>query len=223
MKKDKSIIDQDYSVRLSTLSQNERADTREILQLYNAGTMTRIELSNGLDDIHEKYNPIKEEILHEKAEALSKLESKYDDWLPDTMESLMSSRHPLDAHIAIIWNSDAERYDVVSTTTPFSTPNLPIITGLVSSPTEIQLFWQSPASIDGVLVTGYKIEVKEDGQPYVVLAEDTGTRNTSYAHTDLINGEFYTYRVSAIADARISDPSNEIRVSTATTASDVSK
>ncbi len=223
IEKDQMIIDRDYSIRLSSLSQNERIDIREILQLYNTGTVTRIELSNELGDIREKYHPIKEKILHEKAEALSELESKYDSWLPDTMESLMSSRHPIDVNIAIVWNSDAERYDVVSTTTAFSTSDQPIMTGLVSAPNEIKLFWQSPASIDGVLVTGYKIEVKEDNQPYVVLAEDTETRNTSYTHTDLIKGEFYTYRVSAITDARISDPSNEIRANTATTTFDMSK
>ena len=223
IEKDKSIINRDYSIRLSSLSQNERVDIRKIIQLYDAETMTRIELSNELGDISEKYNSIKEEMINEKAEALSELESKYDNWLPDTMESLMSSRHPIDANIAIVWNSDAERYDVVSTTTAFSTPDQPIMTGLVSFPTEIKLFWQSPASIDGVLVTGYKIEVKEDDQPYVVLTEDTGTRNTSYTHTDLVNGKFYTYRVSAITDAGISDPSNGIRASTATTAFDMSK
>ncbi len=217
IEKDRWIIDRDYSIRLSSLTQNERVDIREIIQLYNAETMTRIELSNELGDIREKYNPIREEILNVKAKALSELESKYDNWLPDTMENLMSSRHPIDANIAIVWNSDTERYDVVSTTTAFSTPNQPIITGLVSSPTEIQLFWQSPASIDGVLVMGYKIEAKADNQSYVVLAEDTGTRNTSYTHTDLINGEFYTYRVSAITDAGVSDSSNRIRASTATT------
>ena len=217
IEKDRMIIDRDYSIRLSSLFQNERADIREILQLYDAETITRIELSNKLGDIREKYNPIKEEILNAKAKALSELESKYDNWLPDTMESLMSSRHPIDANIAIVWNSDAERYDVVSTTTAFSTPNQPIITGLVSSPTEIQLFWKSPASIAGVLVTGYKIEAKADDQSYVVLAEDTGTRNTSYTHTDLVNDEFYTYRISAITDAGVGDSSNEIRASTATT------
>lgn len=223
IEKDRMIIDRDYSIQLSSLTQNERVDIREIIQLYNAETITRTKLSRELGDIREKYNPIKEEILNAKAKALSELESKYDNWLPDTMENLMSSRHPIDANIAIVWNSDAERYDVVSTTTVFSTPNQPIITGLVSSPTEIQLFWQSPASIDGILVTRYKIEIKEDDQSYVVLAEDTGTRNTLYTHTDLVNGEFYTYRISAITDAGVGDSSNGIRASTATTTFDMSK
>ncbi|MCH9657562.1 fibronectin type III domain-containing protein [archaeon] len=223
IEKDKSIIDRDYSIRLSSLTQNERVDIREIIQLYNVETMTRTDLSHELGDIREKYNSIRERMQNEKAEALSELESKYDNWLPDTMENLMSSRHPIDANIAIVWNSDVERYDVVSTTTVFSTPDRPVITGLVSSPTEIKFFWQSPASIDKALVTGYRIEVKEDDQSYVVLAEDTGTRNTSYTHTDLINDKFYTYRVSAITDVGVGDSSNEIRASTATTTSDVGK
>ena len=71
------------------------------------------------------------------------------------------------------------------------------------------------------MVVGYKIEVKTDDQPYVVLVEDTGNRDMSYRHTDLINGKFYTYRISAITDVGVSDPSNEIRASTATTALDM--
>lgn len=55
------------------------------------------------------------------------------------------------------------------------------------------------------------------------LVEDTGNRNTSYTHTDLISGEFYTYHISAITDIEVSDPSNEIRASTATTTFDMSK
>ena len=53
--------------------QNERTDIREILQLYNAETITRTELTDELGDIREKYNPIKEEMLNAKAKALSEL------------------------------------------------------------------------------------------------------------------------------------------------------
>ena len=223
IERDRSVMEHDYSIQLLVLSKDERSDIDKILQLYNAEIITHTELTHELGNIREKYIPIKEEILNAKAKALSELELKYDNWMPDIIDNLMSSKHPIDANIAIVWNSDTEHYDVVSTTPAFSTTIQPIITGLVSAPTEIQLSWKSPVSIDNLLVSGYKIEVKADDQSYVVLVEDTGNRNTSYTHTDLISGEFYTYRISAITDVEVSVPSNEIRASTATTTFEMSK
>ncbi len=217
IKRDRNVIERDYSIRLSSISEKERVVVREVIELYNTETITRTELTDKLGEIREKYNPLKEKLLDTKIKALSELELKYDNWIPDTIDNLASSRHSLDADIAIIWNFDTERYDAISTKSAFSLTTKPVITELVTAPTEIQLFWLSSASIDNALVTGYKIEVKTDNQPYVVLIEYDGIRNTSYTHTDLINGEFYTYRVSAITDAGVSDYSNEIRAGTATT------
>ena len=213
IKQDKSAIERDYSIQLAVVSQDERIEIRKIIKDYDAETITRIELSHELGTIREKYNPIKEEILNKKEKALSKLEPKYDNWIPGVVNKLMSSKNPIDAHIGIVWNSDTKSYEVVLTKSVFSIYK-PIITGLVTAPTEIQLFWNSPASIDKVLVTGYKIEMKTDDQPYVILVKDTGNRNTSYTHTDLISGQFYTYRISAITDIEISDSSNEFGAST---------
>lgn len=223
IKKDVSVIERDYAIQLSAMSQNERTDIREIIQLYNTETITRAELTHKIGEIRDKYNPLKEDLLTAKEKSLSELELKYDDWVPNIINNLASSSRSIDANIAIIWNSDAERYDAISTKDAFSITTKPIITGLVVAPTEIQLFWKASASIDDMLVTGYKIEVKTDSQPYVVLVEDTGNRNMSYTHTDLINGEFYTYRISAVTDAGVSDPSNEIRSSTATTTFEMSE
>jgi len=223
IKKDVDVIERDYSIQLSVMSQNERVVVREIIQLYNTETITRTELTHELGEIREKYNPLKDEILNAKAKSLSELELKYDNWVPNTIHNLASSSHSIDANIAIIWNSDTERYDAISSKDAFSITTKPIITGLVTAPTEIQLFWKASASIDDALVVGYKIEVKTDNQPYVVLIEDTGNRNMSYTHTDLINGEFYTYRISAITDVGVSDSSNAIRASTATTILDMIK
>ena len=212
IEKYRTAIERDYSLQLSIVTKNERADSRQVIEYYTEGTITQKSLSHKLDDINEKYLPDKEKILDAKADALSELEIKYDNWMPDTIDKLISSRHQIDSHIEIIWNSDTERYDVVSTSGFL--PNQPVITRLVTSPTEIQLFWESPEGIDDILVTGYKIEVKSNNQPYAILVDNTGNRNTSYTHTDLITGEFYTYRISAISD-EISTPSNEIRISTA--------
>jgi len=222
IKQDKNAIERDYSIQLAVVSQDERIEIRKIIKDYDAETITRIELSHELGTIREKYNPIKEEILNKKEKALSKLEPKYDNWIPGVVNKLMSSKNPIDAHIGIVWNSDTKSYEVVLTKSVFSIYK-PIITGLVTAPTEIQLFWNSPVSIDNLLVTGYRIEVKMDNESYVVLVEDTGNRNTSYTYTDLISGEFYTYRISAITDVEVSNPSNDIRASTATTTFDMSK
>ena len=133
-------------------------------------------------------------------------------WIPKVSKKLLGSDHEIDTNIAIVWNEEINNYEVVSSSSVLS-PYKPIITGLVTFPTQIHLFWDSPPSIDDVLVTGYKIEMKRDNQRYYTLVEDTGNKNTSYIHKDLISGEFYTYRISAITDVDISDPSNEIRAS----------
>ena len=69
------------------------------------------------------------------------LELKYDNWVPDTIDNnLASGQHSIDSNIAIIWNSDTERYDAISTKSASSITPKPIITELVTALTEIQCF-----------------------------------------------------------------------------------
>lgn len=214
LKQDQTVIEKEYSLKLSKVTTDERLEIREMINLYDDGMITRVQLTEELGDIRNKYNPVKDSINNQKEKALSKLDQKYDNWIPKVSKKLLGSDHEIDANIAIVWSEEINNYEVVSSSSVLS-PHKPIITGLVTFSTQIHLFWDSPPSIDDVLVTGYKIEMKRDNQRYYTLVEDTGNKNTSYMHKDLIIGEFYTYRISAITDVDISDPSNEIRASSA--------
>ncbi len=88
---------------------------------------------------------------------------------------------------------------VVSAITDATVPDAP--TGLVANdvtPTQIDLFWLAPAYDGGATVTGYRIEVSEDGTAWTDLRTDTGSRATTFSHTGLLPGSKRHYRVSAI-------------------------
>ena len=88
---------------------------------------------------------------------------------------------------------------VVSAVTDATVPDAP--TGLVAtavSPTQIDLFWAAPAYDGGATVTGYRVEVSEDGAAWTDLMVNTGSRATAYSHTGLQPGSARHYRVSAI-------------------------
>ena len=88
---------------------------------------------------------------------------------------------------------------VVSAITDATVPDAP--TGLVAtdvSPTQIDLFWLAPAYDGGATVTGYLIEVSENGTSWTDLVANTGSRATAFSHTGLLPGSERHYRVSAI-------------------------
>ena len=88
---------------------------------------------------------------------------------------------------------------VVSAITDATVPDAP--TGLVANdvtPTQIDLFWLAPAYDGGAPVTGYRIEVSENGTAWTDLRTNTGSRATTYSHTGLQPGSTRHYRVSAI-------------------------
>jgi len=78
-----------------------------------------------------------------------------------------------------------------------------------SSPTRVDLFWNTPQDDGGSPITGYKIEVKEGGGSYTILDNNTGNATTAYTHTDLTTNVSYIYRVYAINDEGTSDFSIE--------------
>ena len=65
--------------------------------------------------------------------------------------------------------------------------------------TEIDLSWSRPSSDGGSRITGYRIEVSEDGSGWSVLESDTS--RTSYTNRGLTGGSTRHYRVSAINSA----------------------
>ena len=98
-----------------------------------------------------------------------------------------------------------------------ATPGRP--TGLSASadgPNEIDLEWTAPVEVASVPVTGYRIEVSEDGGANWTDAEaDTSSTDTDYAHTDLTPGTTYRYRVSAISAGGTGIASAEASATTA--------
>ena len=65
--------------------------------------------------------------------------------------------------------------------------------------TRIELSWDAPADDGGFAITGYRIEVSDDGgSDWDDLVADTGNDDTSYTHTGLSPGDTRHYRVSAI-------------------------
>ena len=74
--------------------------------------------------------------------------------------------------------------------------------------TQIDLSWTAPADDGGSAVTGYRIEVSEDGASWNDLVGDTRSTATGYSHAGLTPGVTRHYRVSAINSAGVGPPSN---------------
>ena len=86
-----------------------------------------------------------------------------------------------------------------SATTDATVPAAPTgLTATAVTSTQIDLFWLAPAYDGGAAVTGYRIEVSEDGAAWTDLMVNTGSRATTFSHTGLLPGSTRHYRVSAI-------------------------
>ena len=89
------------------------------------------------------------------------------------------------------------------------------LTATASGGAQIDLSWSAPAD-GGSAITGYKIEVSEDGgSTWNNLVDNTRTTDTSYTHTGLAAGSTWHYRVSAINAGGTSDPSDVVSDTTA--------
>ena len=72
----------------------------------------------------------------------------------------------------------------------------------------INLYWAAPAYTGGAPVTGYQIQVSDDGGgSWEVLVADTRSEATVYEHSGIPPGSTRHYRVSAINSVGVSDPS----------------
>ena len=97
-----------------------------------------------------------------------------------------------------VWSPAVER-----STSQNSEPDPPAVTyGLRAtgvSQTRIDLSWNAPTDDGGASITGYRIEVSDDGgSTWSDLVANTGSSNRTYAHTGLTAGVTRHYRVSAI-------------------------
>ena len=70
------------------------------------------------------------------------------------------------------------------------------------------LSWTAPSDDGGADITGYRIEVSEDGAAWSDLADDTGNTDTTHSHTDLNVETTRHYRVSTINSAGIGPASS---------------
>ena len=105
--------------------------------------------------------------------------------------------------------------------TPHNRPGAPTgLTAAGNGQTRIDLSWRAPASDGGAAITGYRIEVSENGSTWIDLVANTRNPATSYSHTGLTAGSTRHYRVSAINSAGTGPASNIATGTTATTAGD---
>ena len=96
-----------------------------------------------------------------------------------------------------------------------SVPNSPTsLTATADGQTEIDLSWTAPSDDGGSAITGYRIDVSEDGSNWSDLNADTGSTDTSYSHTGLDAGSTRHYRVSAINSAGTGPASNSANATT---------
>ena len=97
---------------------------------------------------------------------------------------------------------------VASATTDATVPDAPTgLTAIATSPTQIDLTWSAPAYDGGAQVSGYRVEVSENGTNWSDLLRNSGSNSTSYSHTGLLPGSRRFYRVSAINVAGTGAPS----------------
>ncbi|MXY79956.1 MAG: hypothetical protein F4Y94_09795, partial [Chloroflexi bacterium] len=67
-----------------------------------------------------------------------------------------------------------------------------------TGPSRIALAWTAPSTIGGSAIAGYRVEVSPDGSAWTVLVADTGSTDTTYAHTGFEARATRHYRVSAL-------------------------
>ena len=104
----------------------------------------------------------------------------------------------------------------VGATSANAAPSAPTdLSAIADGSTQIDLSWNAPASDGGAAVTGYKIEVSENGgTTWTDLAADTGDTATTYTHSGLDPGTTRHYQVSAINTAGTGTASNVAHATT---------
>ena len=95
--------------------------------------------------------------------------------------------------------------DTASATSPAVAPGPPRNLSVTTEGTRFDLSWEAPASDGGADVTGYRIEISTDEEPWRA-DEDTPT-GLSHSLTGLVVEVTYYFRVSAINSAGTGSPS----------------
>ena len=93
--------------------------------------------------------------------------------------------------------------------TASTSPGAPTgLTAAANGQTQIDLSWSAPSDTGGSPITGYRIEVSDDGSSWSDLVNNTRSAATRYSHTGLTGGSTRHYRVSAINSAATGPASN---------------
>ena len=93
--------------------------------------------------------------------------------------------------------------------TPHNRPGAPEgLTAAENGQTRMDLSWSAPPSDGGAAITGYRVEVSENGSTWIDLVANTRNADASYFHTGLTAGNTRHYRVSAINSAGTGPASN---------------
>ena len=99
---------------------------------------------------------------------------------------------------------------------PLTVPGAPgNLRAIARDDTSIALSWSPPLNDGGAAITGYRIEVSQDGSNWRNYVAYTGDTSTNDGHNALTPGSTYFYRVSAINAIGAGPASN---IATATTA-----
>jgi len=99
--------------------------------------------------------------------------------------------------------------------TPIGPPQPP--TGLTATGAllKINLSWNPPSNDGGSPITGYMIEKSTDnGNTWFTIQSNTGSTAATYSDSNVVPLVTYTYRVSSINSAGISNPSNTASATT---------
>ncbi len=88
------------------------------------------------------------------------------------------------------------------------------VTATADGETRIDLDWRAPADDGGSAITGYRIEVSDDGGLSFEALATAGAAVTRYAHTGLSAGETRHYRVYAVNAEGDSPPSSVVGATT---------
>ena len=96
------------------------------------------------------------------------------------------------------------------TTVATSAPDPPTgLTATAQGQDQIDLSWTAPSDDGGSPITGYKIEMSDDGTTgWTDLEDNTGSADTTYADTTVTAATTRHYRVSAINRVGTGNPSN---------------
>ena len=90
-------------------------------------------------------------------------------------------------------------------------------TGLRATPisdSAINLSWTAPANNGGSAITGYKIQLRSEGNDWITRVADTGSTATTYSITNLHRRSRYFFQVSAINTAGTGAVSNTAEATT---------